>query len=196
MGGRSGTKVVEVLASRQIGGTDYYVVRVANLDHLYTRDLQWAGALRDGREEIRMTPPLPWFSWPLQPGRRWSYRGTYEDRNGKEHHSDSFAVIGEETVDVPAGRFRALKIVREGSSMSGDQYWYSPDVRFYIKWAGHRADADFEEQLQSARTALGPVHPPGLAPGSATLGRSPPAGRRSPEIGARKAEARGSTGPR
>jgi len=165
-GGRSGTKVVEILDSREIGGTTYYVLRVGDLDHLYTRDLHWAGALREGRVEIRMAPPLPWFMWPLEVGRRWSHHGSYEDRGGSQKRTDSFAVVGEETVEVSAGRFRALKVVREGSGRSTDEYWYAPDVRFYVKWVGHRADAEFEEHLQSYRAGPRLIPSPGAPPPS------------------------------
>ena len=160
-GSTSGTKVVEVVESKEIGGTPYYVVRVGDLDHLYTRDLGWAGALRDGRVEIRMVPPEPWFEWPLGMGRRWSHRGTYEDRSGTRQRDDSFAVVGEESVEVPAGRFRAVKVVREGSDRDSDEYWYAPEVRFYVKWNGRRADMQFQEQLQSYRAAARLIPPPG-----------------------------------
>jgi hypothetical protein len=127
-------------------------VRIGDLDHLYTRDLGWAGALRSSRVEIRMIPPEPWFMWPLETGRRWSHRGSYEDTNGVKQRDDSFAIIGEESVDVPAGRFRAFKIVRQASDGDADEYWYSPQIGYYVKWIGRRADTQFEEQLQSYRT--------------------------------------------
>jgi hypothetical protein len=160
-GPTSGIKVVEVVEFREIGATPYYVVRVGDLDHLYTRDLGWAGALRGGRVEIRMVPPEPWFEWPLGVGRRWSQRGTYQDRSGARQRDDSFAVVGEESVEVPGGRFHAFKVVRETADRDSDEYWYAPEVRFYVKWIGRRADLQFEEQLQSYRPAARLISPPG-----------------------------------
>ncbi len=159
---RTGTKVVEVLDSREIGGVFYYAARNGDVDHLFTRDLQWAGALRDGRVEIRMVPPLPWFVWPLETGRRWSHRATYQDPNGARQRDDSFAVIGEEWVEVPAGRFRTLKVVREGSDRDSDEYWYASEVRFYVKWIGRRGNTQFQELLQSYRAVTRLIPPPGV----------------------------------
>src|SRR5512134_3671478 len=69
-----GTKTVEVVETREIGKVPYYLVRVGVLDHLYTRDLHWAGSLLGDRVDARMSPPHPWFNWPLEAGRRWSQR--------------------------------------------------------------------------------------------------------------------------
>jgi hypothetical protein len=151
-GANAGVKVVAIVGSMEIGGTRYYLARVGDMDHLYTRDLRWAGALRSSRVQIRMTPAEPWFMWPLETGRRWSHRSTYEDANGIKQRDDSFAVIGEESVEVPAGRFRAFKIVRQGADGDADEYWYAPQVGYYVKWIGRRADTQFEEQLQSYRS--------------------------------------------
>jgi hypothetical protein len=142
-------------------GRRYYVARVGELDHLYTPDLRWAGALRDGRVEIRMLPPQPWFVWPLRTGRRWSHRGSYQDPRGTQQRDDSFAVLGEESVEVPAGRFRVFKVAREGSDRDTDEYWYAPEVRFYVKWVGRRDDTQFEERLQSYRAGARLILPPG-----------------------------------
>ncbi len=161
-GTRTGIKVVEVVESREIGGAPYYVARVGELDHLYTPDLRWAGALRDGRVEIRMVPPQPWFVWPLQAGLRWTHRGSYQDPRGTRQRNDSFAVVGEESVEVPAGRFRAFKVAREGSDRDTDEYWYAPEVRFYVKWVGRRDDTEFEERLQSYRAGARLIPPPGV----------------------------------
>ena len=85
----------------------------------------------------------------------------YEDRSGKTEFRDVFSVVGAESVEVPAGRFHAFKIVRETDRRDSDQYWYAPDVRFYIKWIGRRGDTQFEEQLREFHPAhrLIPVQP-------------------------------------
>ena len=88
-----------------------------------------------------------------RPGRRWTHRGTYEDRNGTTEFNDVFSVVAAEAVEVPAGRFNALKIVRETERRDSDQYWYAPDVRFYVKWIGRRGDTQFEEQLREYHPA-------------------------------------------
>ena len=51
-------------------------------------------------------------------------------------------------IAVPAGTFQAFKIVREVESVVVDQYWYAPDVRWYVKWVGRRGKDEFQEVLQ------------------------------------------------
>lgn len=158
-GAESGTKTVEILEIQEINNVPFYLVRVGDLEHFYTRDLHWAGSMREQRVEARMVPPQPWFVWPLEAGRRWTHRGTFEEPRGKKQHNDVFAVVGAETVEVPAGRFSALKVVREADRRESDEYWYAPEVRFYVKWIGRRGDVQFEEQLREYRAA------PRLIPG-------------------------------
>jgi hypothetical protein len=115
----------------------------------WTLELGWAFAAgtRDAKVEARVDQPVPWFNWPLQVGRRWTYKGVYEDRSGKRETNDTFMVVGTEIVEVPAGRFEAVKIVREGQALDSDQYWYAPEVRSYVKWILKRGDKRLEEDL-------------------------------------------------
>ena len=152
-GAESGLKTVEALEIREINGVSFYLVRVGDVESFYTRDLRWAGTMQDGRVTTRMTPPHPLFTWPLEAGKGWTYRGTYGDRNGTTEFKDVFSVVAAEAVAVPAGRFNAWKIVRETERRDSDQYWYAPEVRFYVKWIGRRGDTQFEEQLREYHPA-------------------------------------------
>ena len=163
-GSDTGTKTVEVVESREISKVSYYLVRVGDLIHFYTRELQWAGTMREQKVESRMNPPQPWFVWPLEPGRRWTHQATYEDANGRTEVADRFSVVTTEMVEVPAGRFSTLKVVRETDRRDIDEYWYAPEVRFYVKWVGRRGDTQFEEQLREYREA------PRLIPGPPSPG--------------------------
>jgi hypothetical protein len=71
-------------------------------------------------------------------------------------------------VEVPAGRFSTLKIVRETDRRDSDQYWYAPEIGFYVKWIGRRGDRQFEEQLREYHPA------PRLIPGPASTGSPSP----------------------
>lgn len=165
-GAQSGVKTVETVELREINRIPFYLVRVGDVDSLWTRNLHWAGTVQDGKVDSRMTPPQPWFTWPLKVGQHWTHRGIYEDRNGASDFRDVFSVVGSETVEVPAGRFDAFKIVRETDRRDSDQYWYAPDVRFYVKWIGRRGDTQFEEQLREFHQAprLIPVQPSAGSP--------------------------------
>jgi len=146
-GAQSGTKHAEVLAVRDVNTIRYYVVRIGEVDHYFTPDLHWAGSVRNSVVEARMVPPHQWFVWPLTVGRQWVHRGVYEARGDTGPRAGSFAVVGVETVEVPAGRFRGLKVVRDEGGSDSDQYWYVPEVRWYVRWIGRRGDVRFEERL-------------------------------------------------
>jgi hypothetical protein len=148
-GTSTGTKTVTVFAKHERGGIPYYVVRIGDVEHYYTAELHWAFAVRDSKVEARMAPPKPWFIWPLEVGGRWQHRGSFEDPSGRILNLDTFRVVGVELVEVPAGRFQALRILREGQGSETDEYWYAPEVRWYVRWVGRRADLSFEERLKS-----------------------------------------------
>lgn len=145
---QSGTKTVEIRSIQEVNAVTYYVARQDDLDMYYTRDLHWAAAVRRSTVEARMAPPQPWFVWPLQVGREWSYVGTYQDRNGKAPRKDRFVVLAGERIEVPAGQFDTLKVIREGSQDDSDEYWYAPEIRWYVRWVGRRGNVSFEERLR------------------------------------------------
>jgi len=155
-GNESGTKTIQVIDMRALNDVRYYVVRLGDAEHYYTDALHWAAAIRERTVEARMVPPLPWFVWPLAPGARWVHQGRFEQREGVVSHDDRFVVIGPERVEVPAGRYEAVKLVRETNRGDSDEYWYAPDVRWYVRWLGRRGDSQFEERLREYRPASRP----------------------------------------
>jgi hypothetical protein len=165
-GNDRGSKTVEVREVKDLNGIRYYVVRNADADHYWTLDLHWAGSVRDSKVEARMVPPEPWFTWPLQVGQQWQHRGEYEQAGGKQRAEDAFVVVGTEAVEVPAGTFLGFKITRTGNGGDSDQYWYVPEVRYYVRWIGRRGNVQFEERLSEYRVA-------GALPGSTEPPRSP-----------------------
>lgn len=152
-GAERSTRTVEMLEVKELNGVRYFVVRNADAHHYWTSDLHWAGTVRATKVEARMVPPAPWFVWPLEIGRRWTHHGTYEDSTGKREATEVFVVEAVEPIEVPAGRFTAVKIVREGTEEQADQYWYVPEVRSYVRWSGRRGNFEFDEQLIEYRPA-------------------------------------------
>jgi hypothetical protein len=159
-GEQTGIKTTEVLDIKPVGGVPYYVVKVGELHQYYTMDLRSAFFVSDSKVQVRMVPPHPLFAWPLEAGRRWTHSGTLEDQQVKRQLNDRFGVLAREQIEVPAGRFMAFKIVREGEGRDGDQYWYVPEIRFYARWVGRRGDVEFEETLREFRAAPAPLLPP------------------------------------
>jgi hypothetical protein len=159
-GSNKGTKTSEAMGQREVGGVQYNVLRIDIVQLYYTLDLNWAANLLDSKVVARATPPQPWFSWPLEVGKRWEYQGEYEDQERKDRARESYQVVGVEQVAVPAGTFRALRIVREAHGSIADEYWYAPEVRWYVKWVGRRGKDEFQEVLQEYVPAPQTAVPP------------------------------------
>jgi hypothetical protein len=146
-GGQAGTRDVEVVRATDIRAVRYYVVRIGDLDFYLTPDLHWAASARDSVVESRVVPPRRWFAWPLVVGTEWEHRSLYEAATLKTPQVDRFSVVKAEPVEVPAGRFDALKVVRREDGPDFDEYWYAPEARWYVRWVGRRGAVEFEERL-------------------------------------------------
>jgi uncharacterized caspase-like protein len=106
----------------------------------YTHDWNLVANIPGDGIERNFEPPVPIFSFPLEPGKTWQgkYRNTRGD--GRVFDNDrSVTVEGWEQVTVPAGTFKALKVssltyyrrVDAGGSGGGRivfNYWYAPEV--------------------------------------------------------------------
>jgi hypothetical protein len=92
------------------------------------------------------TPDSQTFRFPLAPGATW--RSAFEMRRP---HARGFTMLfdrtakvaGWETLEVPAGRFRALRLDIEGGWKRGDvsasgrsrtTMWYAPEVKRWVKY--------------------------------------------------------------
>jgi len=112
----------------------------AEVDTTYTAD--WNAVSTAAR---MFYPHTGWFKFPLQVGDRYktAYESIIPAKNIKARNQREVTVVGWEEVVVPAGKFRALKIVSEGrfqrietSSVSGlsrNVIWYVPAVKRWVK---------------------------------------------------------------
>lgn len=89
-------------------------------------------------------PPLKYYDFPLYPGKTWQQTTTETDiKTGAIRlHTVSGVVKGWETVSVPAGTFRGIRVELEtelydpstGDRIPGtDTSWYVPEVRRSVK---------------------------------------------------------------
>ncbi|MCB2147512.1 MAG: hypothetical protein KQI81_13635 [Deltaproteobacteria bacterium] len=122
------TKVIEGAAKDEVGE--------------YTTEMN---ALKDN--DRKFTPYVPYFSFPLAPGKAWEGSWKYSVW-GKKNKMETFnatmksRVEGWEIVTTPAGEFNALKIVFEathanphsgrGKETKGTR-WYCPEVRRIVR---------------------------------------------------------------
>jgi len=116
-----------------------YGKKEREVDTTYTAD--WNAVNTLGRV---FNPHTGWFKFPLQVGD--TYKASYEIiRTNKQVHGRNerlVKVVGWEELQVPAGKFRALKIVSEGrytrtdvsgSGTSRNVIWYVPEVKRWVK---------------------------------------------------------------
>jgi len=108
-----------------------------------TTTAEWNSVV-SAREGV-FTPDTGLLHFPLHPGARWrsSYTVKFPREDFDAHHDRWVTVVGWEDVEVPAGKFRALKVVSEGTVQRSDRprpgdvsetVWYVPEVRRYVKW--------------------------------------------------------------
>ena len=99
--------------------------------------------LRRGNTVETFSPPTPWFVFPMRPGNVSDIKTvqTITDADGRARIMDSqvkLTVIGEEEVELPAGKMRAIRIERVANWKQRDSgnggvrtqtYWYSGPVK-------------------------------------------------------------------
>ncbi len=109
-------------------------------------------------EGLRATyePPRQYLPNPLVAGQKWEWGGT--DPTQVEHHESSHAV-GFENVTVPAGKFRAMKVVSEktgGAAPMTTTSWYVAGIGLVksatqggqIKYGSELTDYSFKKKTR------------------------------------------------
>lgn len=127
-------KVIQVVVMRGRGESE--------IDETYTAD--WNAIALAGGGNI--TPHAGTFRFPLVVGESWpaNFENTVPRMGAFQvKHDRTTKVLGWEEVEVPAGKFRALKLEVTGSfqrvdrSVSGTSttlVWYVPAVKRWVKW--------------------------------------------------------------
>ncbi len=104
-----------------------------------------ASGMLNARTIGRLEPALQLLPFPLEEGKRWRQNVVRFDPVSQQKRSVSIygKVEGWENVKVPAGEFRALKIVREmflgdhdafrGQTKLTEHEWYVPELKHWVK---------------------------------------------------------------
>jgi hypothetical protein len=85
----------------------------------------WARVNLDG-ELVKFSPPQTMIAAPLKKGAGWNFNGQAGELKVQQHYD----VVGEERIDVPAGKFQAFQIHGEQTTpnrMTIDR-WFAPGV--------------------------------------------------------------------
>jgi hypothetical protein len=118
------------------GGTVRYVVEFLSgvrINNIFSKENGWVLFHAESypeHEGLQATydPPKQYLPNPLVVGQKWEWRG--KDPTQVEHHESS-QVVGVETVTVPAGKFRAMKVMTGISSAGAPMTrtsWYADGV--------------------------------------------------------------------
>lgn len=98
--------------------------------------------MRTATSEWEAKPHLGHYDWPLYVGKTWTSDFVFLDRKngGRWAITDHYEVTGWEEVTVPAGTFKALKIVSKPGTNSAYKrtIFWSPELKAQIKFVGER----------------------------------------------------------
>lgn len=119
------------------------------IDAIWTPD--WNAV--SGIDGMTFRPSGGLFQFPLAVGKQ--YRHAFEaerprDGKGITRVSMTAAVVGWETVEVPAGKFRALRVeVTHDGRRNGPHVtaWYAPEVKRYVRLIAQGVRSNREEVL-------------------------------------------------
>lgn len=146
---RADGKILHVVSTRKSDGREF--------DSIWTAEWN-AMASYTG---IIYRPNSGIYSFPMRPGdRRTIDFQVMRPRTNiiMFHAKMDVTVVGWETVEVPAGKFRALKVTAEGvwqqANGSGAHvqqitHWYSPEVKRWVKFEGINPKSSLSEELIS-----------------------------------------------
>jgi hypothetical protein len=103
---------------------------------------RWAAQLKDGKPVASWDPAIG-YHWPMWVGETWSvpYRVTNHATNKTAEFRAWFTVEAQETVHVPAGSFKAFRVVYSAPTLWGVAWW-SPDLGIWVKSRFERISGD------------------------------------------------------
>jgi hypothetical protein len=117
-----------------IGGVANYVIKTGSRKIFYRKtDIATTQETVDGKAVLLNTPPRLRYMWPLEVGKTWQ-QTVHEERpvaRQTADREDTTMVEAEETITVPAGTFKTLRIVYR-NKLTGDvryEEWYSPELK-------------------------------------------------------------------
>jgi hypothetical protein len=134
----SGTYVWVVDRIVALEGIQHYVIKSGAREIFYrVSDLASSLEQINGSVVGRETPSRLQYDWPLIVGKSWeqSFRNERPVARQTTNNTYIWTVESEETVTVPAGTFRTLKIVwrNKKSNSLVHEIWYAPEAKQWVK---------------------------------------------------------------
>jgi hypothetical protein len=129
-----GTYVQSVDREEAVGGVPHYVVKTGTRETFYRKtDFAITRESIDGKVVLQYTPARLRYVWPLEVGKSWEQTVHMErpvERQSVER-AEVATIEAEETISVPAGTFKTLRIVYRNKGTGAIQYeeWYSSELK-------------------------------------------------------------------
>jgi hypothetical protein len=105
--------------------------------------------LEGNRKQMYRAQRSSILNFPLSAGKTWKDKFMASRKGAAVGESEAqgfenFQVLGWEDVEVKAGKFKTVKLEYKQEVMAGGRtlfevsawYWYSPDVKYLVKWEG------------------------------------------------------------
>ncbi|MFQ5793654.1 MAG: hypothetical protein ACE5JP_01220 [Candidatus Bipolaricaulia bacterium] len=162
-----GTMIFEIGSAVTQGGRQLHVVESSVNGTLVQREYYFIEAHRIyayAREYpsglLLLDPPEPMFDFPLAVGKVWNWIG----RIGSFFEADiDFKVLREEVIEVPAGRFKTMRIRISGEASDGSNTtttrWFAEGVGMVkeVSEVVSRTGESFAVQAELATYRIGPA---------------------------------------
>lgn len=137
-----GTYVWSVDREESIDGVPHYVIKTGTRETFYRKsDIATTRETVDGAPVLLFTPSRLQYVWPLEVGKTWEQAVREERPVARQttERMDTVTVEAEETVTVPAGSFKTLKIVYRNKRTGAIRYeaWYSPELKQLVLLREH-----------------------------------------------------------
>jgi hypothetical protein len=134
----NGTYVWAVNREETIDGVAHYVIKTGTREIFYRKvDFAATRETVDGTVVLSTKPPRLQLVWPLEIGKTWEQTYVEERPAARQtlERTDAVTVEAEETVTVPAGTFKVLKVVYRNKKTGAIRYeaWYSLDLKQVVK---------------------------------------------------------------
>ncbi len=133
-----GTYVWSVDREEAIDGVAHYVIKTGTREIFYRKpDIALTRETVDGSAVLIVTPSRLQYAWPLEIGKNWE-QAFHEERpvaRQTTERVDAVIVEAEETVTVPAGTFKTLRIVYRNKNTGAIRYeaWYAPELKQVVR---------------------------------------------------------------
>jgi hypothetical protein len=134
----NGTFVWSVDREDIVDGVPQYVIKSGTRETFYRKsDFALTRDTVEGVIVLKSTPPRLHYMWPMTVGQTWEQTMQEERPVARQtaERVDSVTVEAEETVTVPAGTFKTLKVVCRNKKTGATRYeaWYSLELKQVVK---------------------------------------------------------------